>query len=224
MEEPRLFKDILSESVDAAGISAEKLAGASGVPERFVNAFIEAEFASLPAAPYARGYLKKIAEVLEVDADELWRAFERESNPRQAGKNDYLPQNRFLIKPFTKKIAAISVSALLLIVYLSFNAERLLGAPQFLSIYPEESVSQKTDGLALIRGRIGNAKDIVTINGTSIYVDEFGEFQKEFSLDPGINSFEITAKRFLGRSKKEIRQVIYEPVIENENIKNNKVE
>ena len=62
-----------------------------------------------------------------------------------------------------------------------------------------------------VRGRISGNKDLVNVNGSDIFVDEFGEFKKEITLDPGTNNIDIVVSRFLGRSKTESLQIIYEP-------------
>jgi len=218
-----LFKDILAEHIEASGLTFDKLVAATGVPERFVAAFVEGNYPPLPAAPYARGYLKKIAEVLEVDGSELWRAYERESKPRKSGGDDFLPQNRFTMRQLNKKIAGAALVSLLVLIYIGFNAKHLLGLPDLTVELPSSSITRSLDGLALIRGRISNPKDIVNINSVAVYVDEFGEFQKEFQLDPGVNNFDISVKRFLGRTKTETRQIIFEPAVvveKDKNIKN----
>ena len=225
MDEPRLFKDILAEAVEASEISVDKIIGATGVPERFIMALIEGNYQFLPAAPYTKGYIKKIAGVLGVKPDELWVAFERESRPMRSGAGDALPRNRFLMSVnFNNRKLAIYLAIIAVVIYAGINAKRLIGAPGLSIISPTEPVTRTAEGLALIRGRVENPQDIVTINGSAIYVDEFGEFQKEFTLDPGLNNFDVAAKRFLGRGKLESRQIIYEPTPLPEENKNNKVE
>lgn len=220
-----MFKEIIAEAVETSEISVDKLITATGVPERFIIALLEGNFSALPAAPYTRGYIKKIAEVLGTDPASLWVAFERESSPRRSGASDALPRNRFLMgSDFNKKKAGIYLVIILAVVYIGFNAKRLVGLPELAVTSPENSVTTTPTSFAMIRGRVQNPKDIVSINGASIYVDEFGEFQKEFPLDPGVNTFEINAKRFLGRSRLESRQIIYEPPSLPEENKNNKVE
>ena len=212
MEEPRLFKDILAESLETSEISVDKLVSATGVPERFIMALIEGNYQSLPAAPYTKGYIKKVAEVLGAEAVDLWSAFERESRPMRSGPADALPRNRFLLGAnLNNRKLIIYLAIVALVIYAGINTKRLLGVPGLTIASPAEAVTRGVEGLALIRGRVENPKDIVSINGVAVYVDEFGEFQKEFALEPGANTFDITAKRFLGRAKLESRQIIYEP-------------
>lgn len=216
MEEPRLFKDILSEAIEKSGLSLEKLGSVTGVPERFILAFLENNYNNLPSVPYARGYLKKIAEAADIDMEELWRAYERESKPLRSGVNDALPGNRFTMKPFNKKIIGGALIGLLIVLYIGFNAKQLIGTPDLAIESPIDETTRVEQNLALIRGRVTDPKDVVTVNGAFIDVDQSGEFSREFLLDPGVNIFQITAQRFLGRSKTETRQIIYETINNNE--------
>ena len=54
-------------------------------------------------------------------------------------------------------------------------------------------------------------RDKLFINGEEVYVDKNGQFQKNYNLQPGLNTFEITAKRFLGQETKVVKQIIYQP-------------
>ena len=56
-----------------------------------------------------------------------------------------------------------------------------------------------------------NSRDKLTVNGEEILVGENGHFEKDFSLQPGINTIEFRVKRFLGKETAVVRQVIYQP-------------
>lgn len=214
MQELRTLKDILEEAVAARGQSPAKIAAATGIPARFVEAILSGEFGSLPAAPYVKGYLKKIAETLELGADELWERYSRETRPRQSGGSDVLPQNRFRHKTVSKKFLLSVFLGLLIVGYFIINGKRHFGLPDLYVIYPNTALTTINDPLITIRGRIGNIKDLVSINGADVFVDEFGEFQKELLLDPGANSIDVKVSRFLGRSKLESLQITYAPAQE----------
>ena len=61
-----------------------------------------------------------------------------------------------------------------------------------------------------IEGRIKSG-DQLTINKENIYVDEVGYFQKDFSLQTGLNIIQFQIKRFLGRETIITKQVLYLP-------------
>lgn len=202
---------MLAEHLEQKGYSTEKLAQVTGVPERFLKTLLSGEYKSLPAAPYLRGYLKKISQALEIDIDETWRLYEKENAPHSSGEKDFLPGNRFAIQHISKKNMLLAIVGGLLIIYAGINADRLLGKPVLTIIQPAAGDTSIAVPLITLQGRLENQKDVLTINGVSVNVDDSGEFKKEFSLDPGANTFEIIAKRFLGRETRVTKQVTYTP-------------
>lgn len=211
MDQPKLLKEALSEALEQKGMNREKLAQATGVPDRFIEALTDGETTELPAAPYVRGYLKKIGTALELDADELWRMHERESAPKQSGAADLLPKNRFAIAPTNKLIVGAIVLGIAALLYAALGTGKLVGMPRLSATNPASETSTAIAPSATIEGTLGNADDTLTINGEAVYVDENGAFKKTFPLEAGLNNFDITAKRFLGKTVTVTRQVVYAP-------------
>ncbi len=216
MEEPKLLKEIISEAMSFKEMQTEDIAKETGVPERFIIGFIDGNYKILPAAPYTRGYLNKVCKILELDQSEIWRTYERESSPKKSGINDTLPMNRFAIKTAGKKIPLLIPIIIVVAIYLLINGNKLIATPNITISEPLKELTTAYTPSVIIKGRVDNPKDIVSINGASIYVDEFGEFKKEFFLDQGNNTFDIVAEKFLGRSSKKTVQVIYETPEETE--------
>ncbi len=211
MDQQKLLKELISEALETKGLNREKLAQTTGVPDRFLDIFLDGSEAKLPAAPYVRGYLKKIANALDLDAEELWRTREREFPTRQSGETDTLPGNRFAIQRANKVIIVIVTVGILALAYAGLNSDRLLGTPSLTVKNPGAETSTVTSGSVTIDGVLGNPNDALTINGESVYVDENGIFKKTFPLDAGLNNFDIIVKRFLGKTVTVQRQVVYAP-------------
>lgn len=202
---------MLAEHLEQKGYSTEKLASITGVPERFVTTLLSGEYKSLPAAPYLRGYIRKIAQVLEIDPNETWRLYEKENAPHSSGNKDFLPRNRFAIQHLNKRNLALAIVGGFLLLYAAINAGRLIGKPELTIDEPTASEISSAIPSIIIRGALGNPKDLLTINNASVHIDDSGKFSREFSLDLGANTFEIVAKRFLGRETRVTRQVTYIP-------------
>lgn len=211
MDSPKLLKEALSEALEQKGINREKLGATTGVPDRFIEALADGETAELPSAPYVRGYLKKIGTALELDTDELWRMYERESAPKQSGAADLLPRNRFAIAPTNKLIVGVIVLGVATLLYATLGTGKLVGMPRLSVTNPANETSTAIAPSATIEGTLGNPKDTLTINGEAVYVDETGAFKKTFPLETGLNNFDIAAKRFLGKTVTVTRQVVYAP-------------
>lgn len=206
----KTLKELLTETMDLRGLNIERLSALTNIPKRHLAAFCGGDFKNLPAAPYVRGYLVKLAETLGVDGDLFWRAYQSEHSPKTSGAFDKLPSNRFAIKRFNKKVAVVAIVSLFVIIYLAWRINEFWGVPTI------EIISPAADGLIVnsptikLAGRI-NSADKLTVNGEEIVSDSGGRFEKEFALQPGINTAEFKVKKILGKETKIIRQIIYQP-------------
>ncbi len=215
MQEPKSLSELLLEQLEQKNISVSKLSESTGIPERFINIFLNQDPANnhaLPSAPYVRSYLKKITIALDLNPETTWQTYVETHNPIQSGNKDRLPQNRFAIQSINKKNVVLAFLSGLIAIYIIFNVGRLLSKPAISIMEPTGETTTLTTQSFYIKGIVKNYKDILTINGATIYINEAGEFNKEFSLTPGTNSFEIIAKRFLGRETRLTKHIIYEPI------------
>jgi cytoskeletal protein RodZ len=186
--------------------SIEQLADSTNIPRQYLEALLDDRNDDLPALPYVRGYLAKIAVALGEDPAVLQIAY-REMELKRSGPKDILPANRFALdknRSLWWKVLAAGVGIFLISLWL-YN---FLGIPKLDINLPETPTVSETD-LFTIQGAAG-PKETVYINNEQIYVTSDGFFSKEVLLDPGFNTFEIKAKKFLGRETKITRQIIYE--------------
>jgi len=207
--ETRPLRDILLDALRVKNISAEKLSMLSGVSERFMNALLEDEAKQLPSAPYVRGYLIKIAEVLGLDGQELWNAYVKPNvDIRRAGAEDSLPNNRFLAPKFRAKLLIIGGLIVIAVVYGAIKIPGLFGVSSLtdLNIEPDMVVRESS---FTVRGSI-DPSDQLAINGEILYPKTDGSFEHAISLTPGFNTIEFKVKRFLGKEETITRQLFYE--------------
>src|SRR3989344_6846190 len=98
------FKDILKNEMKAKGLNAQKLSELSDISPNFIKSLLEGSFENLPATPYVHGYIEKISAILEINSDELWGQYKKESELKKSGAKDQLPLNRFASQPINKKL------------------------------------------------------------------------------------------------------------------------
>lgn len=203
-------KDIIKEQLGVKGFSLARLYQLTGIPERYLTGILEANTKNLPALPYVRGYLLKIAAALGLNGNDLWREYQREAEIQSSGLKDRLPENRYAIK--TRKMRwPILMTAVIVLLggYLALNAGNIFGHPSLTIYSPKESLTVTASAIQSLAGKI-NPKDILKINGEEIVVSLNGEFNEFYDLQAGLNTFEITVKRLLGKKTKVVKQVIYE--------------
>jgi cytoskeletal protein RodZ len=210
MEPYKDVKTLLSETLELKNLNLERLAQMTGVPERYLWAIQNLEIDKLPPAPYVKGYIEKISKALNLHPEELWGLYKKELDYKTAGTYDKLPVNRFAIKYIPKTIQFLIVIAALILIYGLINLSHLLGEPKLVIGNPAAPITTVSENIAVLSGEI-KQRDKLTINDEEIFVNQDGTFSKEYLLQPGFNSIEFKVKRFLGREKTMIRQILYQP-------------
>lgn len=204
------LKSLMNEALELRNVNHEKLAQLTGISERYIWAIQNIEVEKLPPSPYVRGYIKKIAEVLHLNHDEIWELYKKELTRGTSGKYDTLPENRFAIRHLSRKQMFAAALGFILIIYLLINANRLLGKPDLQITFPESPVFTTLESRIALTGNL-DQKDKLTINGEEIFISQDGAFFREYDLQPGLNIYEFKAERFLGRAVSVTRQILYQP-------------
>jgi len=203
------LSETLKEILEAKGITLEKLSETTGVPKRYLEALISGEYKNLPAAPYTRGYILKIAKAFRLNGEELWETYRNDLSLRISGQNDKLSSNRFALpKKANKKNIIFIIILILVIVYLSFQWRNIFGAPK-LEIITPASLEISINPFK-VTGRT-DQKNKLIINGEEVVINATGWFEKDINLQKGVNIIEFEVKKFLGKEIKVSKQVIYQP-------------
>lgn len=202
------FETFFTDKIKARGLSLERVSEQTGITLQHLESLSRGRYEDMPPAPYFRGYLVKLGTLLDFDHELWWQRFLAMGIVKKSGPMDQLPQNRFAKRSKTK-YAALALGGLLLVGYLGFSLSRILGRPELSIEYPRENLITVKEERVLIYGELKNGESL-TVNGESVIVDEDGAWEKEVFLEPGLNTLEITAKKFLGKEVSERRQLLYE--------------
>lgn len=203
------FANFLNERMRERGLNMRRLSEVSGVSVKHLEAIFSGDENRMPSYPYLKGYLLKLGEILDFNSDEAWEHMKKFSAPKSSGKTDELPKNRFSKKP-TGKYFIIGAVILILFVYVVLRFYSISGTPVVVVSSPQENMGVVVENSVSLAGHVSNS-DELRINGELVQPQVNGDWEKIFLLQPGINTLEITAKKFLGRETKVIRQVIYQP-------------
>lgn len=203
------MRDILMDALRVKNISAEKLSQLSGVSDRFIHALLAENAHDLPSAPYVRGYLIKIAEVLGLDGQELWNAYAKPNILiHRAGAADTLPGNRFLAPKLRAKLLVIGGLVMIAVIYGIARIPGLFGGSS-LSVSNMEKDMVVREAAFTVRGSI-DPSDQLAVNGEILYPKPDGAFEYPLTLTPGFNTVEFKLKRFLGKEEITTKQIFYE--------------
>lgn len=219
------LKDILLEAMRYHDLTVEKLSQLTNISEIYIEALIEEKFELLPPAPYVRGYVKKISQLLNLDGEKIWQDFLKNSKKiKKSGENDKLPPNRFLVKKkYFSFFILILIIIFIFIFYFSFNGIFFNKLQIDFSI-PKENIVFTENNYYIFQGKI-NPKNFLTINNQNVIINKDGFFEYKTELKPGLNVFEFKIKNSLGDNKVVLKQVYYQEKKQNlEKIKNNNEE
>ncbi len=208
------LREILNEALELKDLDVKKLSEMTDIPIYYLSALSEGDFLKLPAAAYVRGYLMKVAEVLGIDKESLLRAYKQEISLgplKTSGSQDKLPLNRYAFKPFYRKTAIIVIIVLVLAAAaFVWKVDNFLGTPKIELFSPIVDNMIVNSSSIKLTGKV-NPRDKLVINNEEILSDKNGQFEKEISLQAGINTVEFKVKRLLGKEVTVMRQVIYQP-------------
>lgn len=210
METMQRFGDFMREQMRAKGVTPQGLAQETEITPAYIKALLEGDADNLPPAPYVRGYIKKIAQVLEIDADTFWEEYEKGSSMQRSGDKDILPTNRYATRTTNTKGLLITIAVLVVFAWAAPQVANFFGKPSLTLTSPTQETIVVTERSYVLQGTIKRADDKILINAEEISVQEDGSFSKEVSLQEGRNVYQIVAKRFLGRQTSITRTIVYQ--------------
>jgi len=217
MNDTRRLRDILADQCEAKEIRFEELAKKSGTPEQYLDAIMSNMRTRLPAFPYIRMHLVRIAELLDMPPELLLDAYRQEFSEKLSGAADTLPGNRFALPSRTRRYQIGGVIVVVFLFMYLIGRSGFLGRASIILDLPsiDSDPIITSSSTILLTGTV-DLGDTLHINGQAVAVDSNGLFSREYSLSPEINIIEFSVKRFLGGSAEITRQVYYsEPIADN---------
>lgn len=204
----RRLSETLVEAMKVKGLTIPKLSETTGISERTIELLLAERFEELPPAPYVRGYLLKIAEVLGADGEMLWDAYGKfHAEIRRAGQKDMLPANRFALPLISRKLlvgVGLAILVVGLVVFRFFLGERTF----VLEVNIPDNLVVATSTYVL-EGRV-RAGDQLTVNGVPFTLNTDGTFSRAWTLEPGFYTFRFSVTRPLEGTQEFEKQIFYE--------------
>jgi cytoskeletal protein RodZ len=198
----------LRDRMKEKGISLKKLSDLTGVAINHIENMLRGDFEHIPSTPYFRGYLIRMGVVLNFDGEAWWEKIKREDGVRKSGPLDALPKNRFA-RESPVRIIVISAAILIFLVIFGLALPHILGKPVITILSPQGNPYTTTSNSILIQGTVKNT-DSLYVNAEEVVVASDGSWQKNVSLSPtNPNTFDISAKKFLGGITDITEQIIY---------------
>ncbi len=206
--EQKKLNQIIIEAMKRYDLNVEKLSQLTNISERYLLALVEEKYYQLPAAPYLRAYLKKIANFLNLDSEELWLIYQKNIKEiKKVGEKDTLPQNRFLKKSIFNRSLIFFLILVVLIIFLIVKNFGFFSPPIIFYNLPQEENFTTNEKEITLKGKI-NGKELY-LNNNRYYPDKEGNFEIRIRLEPGLNILSFRIKQKLGREKIINKHIIY---------------
>ncbi|MCX6812462.1 MAG: helix-turn-helix domain-containing protein [Candidatus Berkelbacteria bacterium] len=168
------------------------------VRAKYIEALEREDFELLPSDIYVRGFLATYSQYLGLDAEKTWEEYQLEKR----GRKD-LPDETFSTKKIatgktfivTPKIATIFFSCLFCAaaaVYVVLQVLSFSSVPKLSIISPANDSVVEVENIT-ISGKTDTGASI-KINQESVSVDSSGNFQRDVSLQNGINTIVVSAE------------------------------
>ncbi|MEX1014439.1 MAG: helix-turn-helix transcriptional regulator [Candidatus Paceibacterota bacterium] len=205
------LSSVLEGAMRNSGISLEKISQETGISERFIRLLLEEDFDKLPATPYLHGYIVKISDYLNLDGEELWKIYFKNSESlKKSGSRDKLPENRFYVPSINKKIIIIFLILLLVPLYFIFRSTFSGNISNNLSLANlEENITMTTTSNFTITGELEGDLSL-KLNNSQVLLNEDGSFKTEIELEPGFNTLNFIIEGPLNREATVTKQVFFE--------------
>lgn len=208
------FEQFFAEKIKERGVSLKKLSEMTGIAPAHIENLLRGDFENMPSAPYVRGYLTHLGAVLDFDGDEWWSRLKREGVIKNSGAFDVLPRNRFIRQSPPNYLWWIG-ALVVVVIYLAFQAPRIFGTPTLIVVAPNANPYVTASSTFTLGGTVSGADSLYLVGANGgqeqILIAPDGSWQKNVLLGVGPNSFEITAKKFLGRQTTVTEQLFYQP-------------
>ncbi len=199
------LSEYLSEIRKSLNLPAEEVCKNLGISSKFLAALELGNFKTLPADVYVYGFLRQLAKLYAVNADDLILQYKKERGiDQQLAKN--LPASKPLPGPLAKVVITpklLSVTLGLAFVVLSVGY--IIWQVWSINKTPALEIFEPSNN-AVIEGsslQVKGKTDIgarLTVNDQSVFVDSNGQFQSVLSLNPGQAQITIVAKNRFDKS------------------------
>ncbi len=213
VEELPSFSAKLKNAREEAGLTKEKVAQLLNLPIKYLERLEAGEIEKLPADVYSKGFLRKYAKLLEIDAETLVAEYEKESRIANHLKSQahqplsILRLRRFVITPKTLSWSLGLIILFLVAGYFFYQLHFLLSPPSLRVLEPASADFITNSAFVLFKGQTEPGVKL-TINGQQSYIDKDGNFGQAINLIQGLNIIKVEATNRFGKSSFETKRIM----------------
>lgn len=184
------------------------------IPAGYLKNLEEGNYKELPADVYIMAYLRKYADLLNLNIDEILEQFKTEQGliKNLSRTNSNRDLSKVGKKPFLiitpQRFSLVFALIVIAIVFGYFwhQLSYLIYPPAIKITQPASDITIQNKSIEVF-GQTGS--DVyLTINGKEVYVDSKGYFKSMVDLEVGLNTLKIEARDRFGKTNAVIRRVM----------------
>lgn len=214
-EEENLGK-LLKSVREKKGFSQETISNLTGIGVKYLNAFEENDFDSLPEGIYADKFLKTYADFLNVGGENLllFPIVKTAANKKELRQLRFEKESRwkkikkFILNPLFIKSILLFIIAVFGISYL-YSIGYAITKPPKLDIFEPNNDIVINNYQIEIRGET-NKEAKIFINDKEIFCSQKGDFSEILDLKKGVNIVKISAQKKYGKENVVYRKILVE--------------
>ena len=192
--------DLLKEKRLLKELSLEDVSRKTKIKVEFLEAIENSNYALLPSATFAKGFLRNYATFLYLNPDTMVAMFRRDFT--QNAKGEIIP--RGLVEPVGSKPRFFSVSMILttiaIVAFVGFLGIQLMSwwsLPKIKLVQPQNN---DTYGEKVTFKGVADNDATVKVNGQLVILDQNGQFTLDLVFPSGTHSVIIEATNRRGKS------------------------
>lgn len=192
--------DLLKEKRLLKELSLEDVSKKTKIKVEFLEAIESSDYALLPSATFAKGFLRNYATFLYLNPDTMVAMFRRDFT--QNSKGEIIP--RGLVEPVNSKPRFFSVSLILtsiaVVAFVGFLGIQLISwwsLPKIKLIQPQNN---DTYGEKVTFKGTADSDATVKVNGQLVILDQNGQFTLDLVFPGGTHSVLVEATNRQGKS------------------------
>lgn len=192
--------EVLKNKREALGKNLNTVSADTKIQRRFLEYIENDQYDKFDSEVFASGFIKIYSKYLGLDVEKLLAVYRRSNlqNGKKETKTPLLKKEKtkgFKIDITPQLIAIIALIVFLLSVvgYIGFQIYKFQTPPQLTILEPADEYESREENI-LVKGST-DAGSTVTVNSLPVELDSLGSFEKEITLNEGVNSITVISKK-----------------------------
>lgn len=192
--------EVLKNKREALGKNLNTVSADTKIQRRFLEYIENDQYDKFDSEVFASGFIKIYSRYLGLDVEKLLAVYRRSNlqNGKKEIKEPFLKKEKtkgFKINITPQLIAIIALVVFLLSVigYIGFQIYKFQTPPQLTVFEPTDEYESEEENI-FVKGST-DAGSTVTVNALPVELDSLGYFEKEITLNEGVNSITVISKK-----------------------------